>query len=331
MSLFFIFGMLAQTGVCAGEEESGNTMPADVAAPVKAGQEETNNVVVARVNGADITADALKSMMKHMIGRKGQGSPRPEDVEALRKKALDRLIFQELAYQKAMAQGLTADPKEVDSTLTALKTKLGGEKAYEAFLKEQAENEAGLRRQIERGLVIKQIFDKKVIEGISISEDELRKEYERDKEAYFRPEKVVVLDIVFFLDTHDKASIAKAEKVREMVEDEENKDPWKLVPDGTFVVRELEINKQREKELYEAAIKLKPGELSGVVTTPDSLHVLKLKQYAPEKQFTFDEVKKAIEAKLKVKAEKERLREWETELREGAKIEMVVAGDDVKQ
>jgi parvulin-like peptidyl-prolyl isomerase len=107
-----------------------------------------------------------------------------------------------------------------------------------------------------------------------------------------------------------------------MVEDEENKDPWKLEPDGTFAVRELEINKLREKELYEAAIKLKPGELSGVVTTSDSLHVLKLKQYTPEKQFTFEEVRKAIEAKLRAKAEGERLRAWQAELRKGAKIEI---------
>jgi hypothetical protein len=135
LPMFFILGMLTQAVVYAGEQETGNTTAADVGAPAKAGLEEADNVVVARVNGVDITVDSLKSMMKHMIGREGQGSPRPEEAEALRKKALDRLIFQELAYQKAKAEGLTADPKDVDSTLAALKTRLGGEEAYKGFLK----------------------------------------------------------------------------------------------------------------------------------------------------------------------------------------------------
>jgi parvulin-like peptidyl-prolyl isomerase len=89
-------------------------------------------------------------------------------------------------------------------------------------------------------------------------------------------------------------------------------------------VRELpEVKKDTEPVLYEEAKKLQTGELSGVIKTADSLHVIKLKEYIPEKQLTFDQVKYAIEAGVRMRGRGNRMQEFESELKKGAKIEII--------
>ncbi len=56
-------------------------------------------------------------------------------------------------------------------------------------------------------------------------------------------------DVVFFLDTQDKASQSKAAEILDKIKKEENKDPWKLAPDGTFAVRDIEVKKDEEKDI----------------------------------------------------------------------------------
>src|SRR3990172_6252331 len=63
----------------------------------EAGREEAKRIVVARVTGAPVSMAALVGMKNRIGGPQGAAAePAGERV----KKALDRLIFQELAYQR---------------------------------------------------------------------------------------------------------------------------------------------------------------------------------------------------------------------------------------
>jgi hypothetical protein len=112
----------------------------------------------------------------------------------------------------------------------------------------------------------------------------------------------------------------KANEVLKRINADKSKDPWSLVLDGTFIVRDVTI--QKDGELYAAAKMLKPTKLSGVIKARDGLHIIKLKTYSPEHQLTFDEVKGSLEGKFKVEAQQKRLEEWERELRKDAKIDI---------
>jgi parvulin-like peptidyl-prolyl isomerase len=87
-------------------------------------------------------------------------------------------------------------------------------------------------------------------------------------------------------------------------------------------VRNVDILKDKQKELYAAARKLKAGGLSGVIKTSDGLHIIKLKTYSPERQLSFDEARGSLEGKFRVEAQQKRLEEWGRELRTNAKIEL---------
>lgn len=287
----------------------------------KTGQDEAKKFVVATVNGVPISMDSLVKMMNRLAAKGPQGQT-PESAEELKKRALDKLILQELAYQKATTLGLKPDPKNIDKAVANVKENVGGEKEYAEFLTQQNITEADLRSDVTRGLTLEIIYAREVANKVTIPEDEVKKEYEKEKQRYILPEKASVTDVSFLLTGDDKDSLKKANNVLKKIRADNGKDPWKLVLDGTFIVRSIDIGKDKEKELYAVAKKLRVGDLSGVIKTPGGLHIIKLKAYQPERQLSFDEAKGSLEGKFRVQAQQKRLEEWESELRKDAKIEV---------
>jgi PPIC-type PPIASE domain len=168
-------------------------------------------------------------------------------------------------------------------------------------------------------------------EKTTVSEDDLKREYEKNKAAFLTPEKILVIDVVLFMIAGDKDSGKKAGIILSKIRDDPDMNPKNLEPDGTFIVREYELKKDKEKELYEAARKLREGELSGIITTPDSLHIIKIRQYSPENQLPFERVRGYIEGQLLAAARQKKLKEWEAELKKDAKIEIVEIKESEKK
>jgi len=288
----------------------------------------SKKIIVARVNGVGINMRSLINLMNTMSARQGKAERTTEEKNTLRKKGLDRLIFEELAYQEATADGIKADPAEVEKDLQDLKIKLGGPEGFKEQLERDDATEEEVRAEIARTKVLQRIFEKEIYNKVTVSDDDIKRAYEKGKKEKFTiPEKVVVDDIVFFLDTEKEESMQKAQKVLMMIKNGPDKDPRKLVPDGTFIVKEGELIRKAEPQLYDEAKKLKPGELSGVIRGSDSLHILKLEQYTPERQLSMEEMKGYIEAELRSAAQVNRLHEWEKELKKGAAIEIFDTGE----
>ena len=72
-----------------------------------------------------ITMDSLVRMMNR-LSVKNHGSQPADYMEEVKKTALDRLILQELAYQKARALGLNAEQKNIDDAIANFKANVGG-------------------------------------------------------------------------------------------------------------------------------------------------------------------------------------------------------------
>lgn len=303
-----------KNNVPAAAKDTGTTGPA-------------GGEVVARVNGVAITAAALRARVSAVLKAKGHGGAGTghEDYRAVARKALDKLIVQELAYQKALAEGMTVTPEELDRAIVALQKKAGGEKKYRAMLERSNVTEDMLRHELERNRLVKRIFEKDVLSKVVISEDDVKKEYEKTKNDFVIPEKVLVDDVVLFMDPENKDSLKSAEALREKINEDKDKDPRHIPADGTFIVREQELHKNTQKDLYEAAVRLKEGEVSGVIKTADSLHIIKLKEYRPAKDAEFSQVRGYVKARLVAKAAKKIMSSWEENLKKGAKIEILDA------
>ena len=296
---------------------------ADEGGPGKTDPEGARNRVAARVNGVEIPEKSVTMTMNRMHAGMGRGHAAPEATGEMRKRALNLLILQELAWQKADGK---VDREPVDRKIASMKARAGGEEEYRKMLEREGLTESEAVAIVEKGIVFDRMLEKEVLSRATVSEDDLRKEYEKEKERFHTPEKVEVVDVVFVLETGEKESMRKAEEIRRRITDEEGNDPFRLSPDGTFIVREVEVRKEKEGQLYGEAKKLKVDELSGVITTPDSLHIIQLKKFTPEKQYTFDQAKASLEGNLKREAVQKRMQEWEADLKRGATIEIPGTG-----
>ncbi|OGW33482.1 MAG: hypothetical protein A2X58_07660 [Nitrospirae bacterium GWC2_56_14] len=281
-----------------------------------AAKAETLATVVAKVNNAELSMDALISMMNALPGKTGD---QPETLEQRRQRALESLVLLELAYQRAVALGLNVGPDTVETAMVNFKDALGGEKEYREYLARRNITEDALRSEVERKLTINRIYTREVEDTMAIPEEELKKEYEKDKQQFVQQEKVSIVDVYLIRD-EDKTAKKRARALLRKIQADPAQDPWKLVLDNTFMVRNLIVRKERDKELYDAARKLKPQELSGVIRTPDSFHIVKLKEYSPERQLTFEEARPKLEAALKGPYLEKRTQEWEQGLKKDATI-----------
>ena len=305
-----------------GPEMNGQSRPAETSGT----SDEIKKTVAARVNGVNIDLRSVTELMNRMDVQKGHGHAgnKPDNEKEIMNKALDRLIFEELAFQRANNEGIKVEPAEISKNIADIKQKLGGDEAFRRALQARNLTEEGFRTAMARNILLQKIFKVEIFDKTpAIPENEIEREYEREKDKFVVAEKILVLDTVIFLNAEDKGSAEKAEQILKKILEDKDHNPLNLAPDGTFIVSEIEINKEKQPEIYAAARKLKAGQISGIIETSDSMHIVKLKEYVPEKQFALSEIKGFLESKLRKAAITKKSHEWEMELRKAANIEII--------
>jgi parvulin-like peptidyl-prolyl isomerase len=325
MKKWFLFLMCGILAGCAGH---GPADRGSVSRPGESPHAETGTIEdrrsAARVNGVEISAGSLLKT-ESLIRAQNMKAGRESKDEDVRREALERLIVQELIYQRAAEIGIMAEEKEVDLYIEKLRTDAGSDEAYNEFLSRENITETYLRDEARRSIVIQNLYDQEVAAGVVISEDEMRAEYEREKDKFMIAETIVLTDIIFFLDPEESSSVQRAEALLKLLRDEK-KEPSELESDGTFVVREITNPQGMDYPLREEARKLQDGEFSGVIKTEGNIHIIKLRKRSPEKLMDFENVKRMIENNLKAEARKKRMEEWKSELKENAGIEILMNG-----
>jgi parvulin-like peptidyl-prolyl isomerase len=284
--------------------------------------EQAKTVVVARVNGADITLQQLRMMMNRLTVM-NQHASKPAAQDEIRKRALDQLVLQELALQEAARLEMRAEKADVDRAMEKVVTQLGHEEGYRDFLEKRHMTDAEMRTFVERSILTQRIFTREVTDKVSVSDDDIRQAYERERDRLVVPERIAAIDVVLFLPEGDPGALKKANEVRDRIIADAKGDPHALAPDGSFIVQDIDLDADQEPALAAAARKLQAGELSGVVQGRDSMHIIKLKAYAPRKQMSYDDVKGSLEARIRAEKQVKRRLEWETQLKEGAAIVLV--------
>ncbi len=282
--------------------------------------EEAKKVVVARVNGADISMYQLIRAMNRVAPKyvhKGE-EPTPEITARIRKEALDRLVFEELAVQQAKKGGINPKPDAVENVIKQVKKNMGTEEAYKDYLKKNDLTEDALKKLIERGQRYQMITAKEIYRKVKVDEKLVRAEYEKEKSRYMIPDNFVV-DDVFFLKGKDESMKKKAGQVLETIK-KNNNDVWKLILDGTFIVRQIRVTKEQFPEIYKTMAGMKVDDLSGVINGKDGFHIVKVEKKEPAHLASFKEAESTIEAEFLVPAQNKRKEEWEKELKKHAKI-----------
>ncbi len=306
-----VFVLAAASGCAVKQHSSGDSGPSP---------QEERKITVARVNGAPISRYALSGMTRRMteIDTKTSSS---ETADEARRKALDQLIFRELAYQQAVRTGVRIEDQRVDAEMDRFIMSVGHEDGYHDYLAREGLTPVEVRSEIERGLMLQRMAIVEVVQKVTVTDEDVLKEYERRKAEFVAPEQRWVSEVVFFPVRDD--TLRKAEEIRRNVSASKARTFDNLVSDGTFTVRSRQVEKAKEPEVYEAVLKLKEGDLSDVIRTDQGVFIERLERIVPPQQAGFEDVKKSLKERLIAVGQMQRFQEWEQELKKDAAIEIL--------
>ena len=143
--------------------------------------EQSQKKIAAKVNGIPISMQDLVEEMNVIAPqylRPGQKKG-PNTDETIKKKALDRLIYRELAVQEAKKQGLKAPKGAVEEELNQIKAEMKTEEAFRQKLLKSGITEDEMKKRIERNILIAMITEKEIFGKVTLEPEEAKKNLEK--------------------------------------------------------------------------------------------------------------------------------------------------------
>ncbi|MDH3344874.1 MAG: peptidyl-prolyl cis-trans isomerase, partial [Desulfobacteraceae bacterium] len=178
------------------------------------------------------------------------------------------------------------------------------EDEFKAALLEMKISEAELKSQIRKGMAIQQFVDKDLIQDVKVSQKEVKDFYKNNPDMFKQSEQVKASHILIKVDTQaDKSAKDQAnKKIKEIQKKLEDGEDFaglaKEYSEGPSNVNGGDLGYfergRMVKPFEDAAFKLKPGEVSGMVETPFGYHLIKVVDKKPESVVSYENAKERI-------------------------------------
>jgi len=254
---------------------------------------------LATVNGAKITDEDVNSVLMQATQGRFNQLP-PQQQQQLKQKVLDQLVMQELIYGDAKKQGITKS-------------------------KEYKEELAKITKTIKQRLAI-QLWQKKLLDGIKISDAELKKYYNNNKQEFMQKEAVHARHILVKDEATAKAIINELKSLhgdalkQRFIELAKSKSTGPSGKNGGDLGY---FSKGQMVPAFEkAAFSMKPGEITKTpVKTQFGYHVIMVEDKKAAQTKSFAEVKPYIEQRLKMEKFKKVMQQKMDSLKAKAKIQ----------
>lgn len=286
--------------------------------------------VAARVNGDVVYWSQVDAEVNRAAAQFGL-DPKNQEFEKQRteitKTVVDQLISQRLIMQEARKRNVVASDQDVEAQVATIRQRFPSESDFTAALARNGLTMAGLRE-----LIRIQLSQRRVAENVAqgtVTDDEVRKQFDTNRSAYDKPAQIKVSHILFRIADKSQESIAAA-KARiaqaklsdgakfEDVAKQSSEDPGSAERSGDlgYVSRGTMV-----KEFEEAAWALKPGQTSGPVRTQYGLHIIRVYDVKPAEKAEFDKVKGEIRDQLLGSKREKAFEGWIEQQRKTASIE----------
>ena len=290
---------------------------------VVAARAEVANRIVATVDGEPITAHELKQYAKDRDTGGAEG-----------RQILDALITDKLLEQEIKALGILARDDEIDRYIHEVQARTGMDDArFKQAIAGQGMTWEQYRSKVKMEIEKAQLVNREIRQHVNVSPEEIKRYYDTHLADYEIAEQIRVRDIFIPAESDDEEGLAraraKAEEVRALAlagrdfatlarQFSEGPGADKGGELGTFSRGEM------ERELEEALLKLKPGEVSQPIRSGSGFHLLRLDQRIASGHKPLDEVKEDIRDTLYNEALEARFQQWLShDLRERHHVEVL--------
>ena len=261
------------------------------------------------------------------------------------KDLIEKEVVRELVHQHGEKKNLEVDSDLIEKEIKALREPYASDEEFENALSARNITLQDLKNSMEVDIHARQLLNEQIKGKIDISDKDVKKYYEGNKQKFHRPESFRtrhILAALFPPDALRRQSISKLQKNREYfarIAEEKIDDIIKELKEGADFE---ELAKKKSDDEYsrdnggdlnfmykgvfdpaydEAVSKLKPGETSGKVTTRFGFHVIQLIEKHPPEQAPFDEMENSIQKFLFMEEAKKLAEVYIEGMRKQAKIE----------
>jgi len=287
--------------------------------------------IVARVNGAEITRNAL---LNRATALKEQLPPTQIRADFYQR-VLDDMVGGELLFQSVEKKGLAPTTQEVDAEIESQKGRFGGDAGLVEALEAQGLTLDDLRLELTKEIGIQKLIEREFVPAIVVSAEEKKQFYDENSTSMQRPEQFRAAHILILVQegaTPEAKAAAKkkadaiwslldagqdfAELARKNSDDPGSKDsggelPW-MSPGQTVPPFEA------------AALALTPGKTSSVVETQFGYHIIKLHEKRSAGVLTYEEVEGRIDEFLKRRGLQQRIETEIQTLKAQGKVEVFI-------
>lgn len=279
---------------------------------------------VLRINQTTVTDEELGLAQQAL--RLAGGATTPDATAGLRQ-ALDQLIARALLLEAARAAGVTVDAAAAEQALRAQVARAGGEEAFARSLAEAKIDRATMLSILAERQAIARYVEEVLLAGVTISEADAEAYYRANPDEFRHPPQVRLRALLVAVSPHATpeavaAAQRKAEEALRRIRQGE---------DFAAVAREVSSDRATElgwvpagkllPELEPAVWRLKPGEVSEVLRSPNGFHVFKAEARRGEGIAPFDEVRETLKGYLRQRAASQAVVNKVEELRAKAVIE----------
>ncbi len=265
---------------------------------------------VARVNGVVLTdVDLVREEYAIFPYAAQHGGKIPADMEpGIRKGALQMLIFEELVYQDAQKRGITVSADRVSKAETDLRQQFSSPAEFQRYLQSEFQgNQKALREKIQRSLLIDQLLKSEVESKSVVSAAEVKAYYDKNPKRFEYPESFAIQTISVIPpekatpeqlkdakkradEAYKQAKATKTDMEFGLLAEKISEDDYRvMMGDHKWVARD-----QMPPEMLAPALKMKDGEMSGVIQVGQNYVIFRMNKHVPPGRTPFAAGQRAI-------------------------------------
>jgi peptidyl-prolyl cis-trans isomerase C len=292
--------------------------------------------VVAKVGGKSITMQDVQRQ-ETMLTQQLQGYADSAQIAGMRatiqKQAVDNAINRVLLESALAKMGSKADEKTVGAEMDAFRKNFVSDEAYNADLAKRGMTADQFRREVEIGILAKELFDKRTASIKPVSEQDARAFYDNNEERFVQPERVKASHILLQVNQNDPETTRAAKKA------EAQRILGEIKKGGDFAEMARKFSdcpsKQQggdlgffergrmDPEFEKVAFGLKTGQMSGVVETQFGYHIIKAVEHSPASTVPFDQAKQNIMQYLTEQQKQQALTTYFDSLRAASNVQII--------
>jgi peptidyl-prolyl cis-trans isomerase C len=286
---------------------------------------------VVRVNDVPLMSDRLDVAVNALIPMESfHRNVSAATLASLRKKALDTLVDEELAYQDGVRHAIKVSDAEVNAEIARVTGRYQTRQALDQALRRAGASRADLRREIRRSLTIRKAYAHAVTSRCQVTRAEAAVYFKANPDRFVEPERVHLFTITVGVDPTSGAqkwteARARAEDVRRQITDGAPfEDMARKYSTDSSAKKGGDMGFVHRGSLAETfekvASQLQPGQVSEIVETLYGYHIVRVSEIRAPQRKSFAEVGSKLRGELATQRCTELGDRWRSTLRAGATV-----------